>query len=74
MAEGGRNANKPTTGVKRDEWLDEFEREMRFLLISDAPDKKGDMLIYFSVDIRILPQSLQDPDEGNLYKIEREVN
>ena len=70
MTEGGRNLKiNPFTvdedhlamGEKWDEWLDELEREMRFLRISDAADKKDAMLIYGGVEIRRLDKSLQDP-------------
>ena len=54
MAEGGRNLkidpftvdeDHIATAEKWDEWLDELEREMRFVRISDAADKKDAMLI-----------------------------
>lgn len=77
MAEGGRNLkinpftveeDHLATGEKWDDWLDELEREMRFFRISDPEDKKDAMLIYGGGEIRRLAKSLQDPEEGDVYK------
>ena len=76
MAEKGRNFKiNPFTvendqiamGEKWEEWLEELEREMRFFRISEAGDKKDDMLIYGGTEIRRLDKSQEDPMQGDVY-------
>ncbi|XP_052224762.1 uncharacterized protein LOC127840390 [Dreissena polymorpha] len=56
------------TGEAWSDWLDDFERQLRYFRITEDDDKTDALLIYGGPEVKRLSRSLEDPEKSTNYE------